>query len=59
MTFRKDKVLSFELFLVRTIQEFTLLGGACNSLFLFNSSFISFIDRAVGSSNREMREGMS
>lgn len=59
MTFRKDKVLSFELFLARSIQEFTPLGGAYNSLSLFNSSFISFMDRAVDSSNREIREGTS
>jgi hypothetical protein len=59
MTFRTDEVLSFKFLLVRNIQEFTLFEGVCNSLILFNSRFISFMDVAVGLSNRETREGMS
>ena len=59
MTFRTDDVLFFKSFLTRNIQEFTLIEEVCNSLFLFNSSFISFMDGAAGSSIRETREEMS
>ena len=58
MTLRKDKVLSFEFFPPRNLQEFTLLEESCNLLAPFNPSFISFTDGAGGSSNRDILEAV-